>query len=381
MELNAAFARLLSRQVDAKCFVAPARGWGQGDSTNPYQRIPGSGLRRNEHGRDFRIELLAGALGFAILTAALDAQAQASAPLGSAYPVKPVRLVVSVQPGGNLDLVGRAVAEKISEGLGQRMFVENRPGANSTIGLTSVARSAPDGYTMVMVAQSALIAPKMMRNPPFDPLRDFAGVSLIATLPLMLVVHPSLPVKSVKDLIVLAKARPGELNAGSSGNGSGSHLALQLFSTMAGVRLTRIPYNGDAQAIVDLLGGHAPVKFDNLSTSLPHARAGKLRPLGVTSPTRTPLMPDVPAISETVPGFQASIFNGMMAPATTPPAILARVHGEIVKFVQSAEIRARFANQGVELQASESPEAFTAYIRNEYTRWVKVMDDAGIKPE
>jgi tripartite-type tricarboxylate transporter receptor subunit TctC len=197
----------------------------------------------------------------------------------------------------------------------------------------------------------------------------------------MLVVHPSLPVKSVKELIALAKARPGELNAGSSGNGSGSHLALALFSTMTGVRLTRIPYNGDAQAIVDLLGGHAPVKFDNLSTSLPHVRAGKLRPLGVTSPERTPLIPDVPAISETVPGFQASIFNGMMAPAATPPDILARVHAEIVKFVQSPEIRTRFANQGVELQASASPEAFTVFIKTEYTRWAKVMEEAGIKPD
>jgi tripartite-type tricarboxylate transporter receptor subunit TctC len=297
------------------------------------------------------------------------------------YPAKPIRLVVSVQPGGNLDLIGRAVAEKVSEGLGQRMFVENRPGANSTIGLASVAKSPPDGYTFVMVAQSALVAPRMMRNPTFDPLRDFAGVSLIATLPQMLVVHPSLPAKTVRDFIALAKSRPGELNAGSSGNGSGSHLALELFNKMAGVRIMRIPYNGDGPAIVDLLGGHTPVKFDNLSTSLPHVRAGKLRPLGVTSPTRTKLLPEVPAISETVPGFQASIFNGMMAPAATPPEILARIHTEIAKFIQSPEIRARFANQGVELQGSASPDQFTQYIRSEYTRWAKVMEDAGIKPE
>ena len=315
-----------------------------------------------------------GVLGNTLASGIADAQAQA-------YPTKPIRLIVSVQPGGNLDLVGRAIAEKVSEGLGQRMIVENRPGANSTIGLASVARSAPDGYTFVMVAQSALIAPRMMRNPPFDPLRDFAGVSLIATLPQMLVVHPSLPVKSVKDLIALAKARPGELNCGSSGNGSGSHLALALFNKMAGVRITRIPYNGDGPAIIDLLGGHAPVKFDNLSTSLPHVRAGKLRPLGVTSPTRTALLPEVPAISETVPGFQASIFNGMMAPAATPPEILARVHAEIVKFVQAPEIRSRFANQGVELQASAAPGEFTAFMKSEYTRWGKLMDEAGIKPE
>jgi tripartite-type tricarboxylate transporter receptor subunit TctC len=298
-----------------------------------------------------------------------------------AYPTKPIRLIVSVQPGGNLDLIGRSVADKVSEGLGQRMFVENRPGANSTIGLASVARSAPDGYTFVMVAQSAVIAAKMMRNPPYDPVRDFAGVSLIATLPQMLVVHPSLPAKNVKELIVLAKARPGELNCGSSGNGSGSHLALELFNRMAGVRIMRIPYNGDGPAIIDLLGGQVPVKFDNLSTSLPHVRGGKLRPLGVTSPTRSALLPEVPAISETVAGYQASIFNGMMAPAGTPPEILSRIHKEILKFVQAPEIRSRFANQGVELQASTAPAEFTAFIKTEHARWSKVLDDAGIKPE
>ena len=304
----------------------------------------------------------------------LDARAQA-------YPMRPIRLIISVQPGGNLDLMGRSVADKVSEGLGQRMFVENRPGANSTIGLGFVARAAADGYTLVMVAQSALVAAKMMRNPPYDPVRDFAGVSLIATLPQMLVVHPSLPVKSVKEFIALAKARPGEVNCGTSGNGSGSHLALELFSRMAGVRIMRIPYNGDGPAIIDLLGGQVPVKFDNLSTSLAHVRGGKLRALGITSPTRSALLPDLPAISETVPGFQASIFNGMMAPAATPPEILTRVHAEIVKFVQAPEIRNRFANQGVELQASANPAAFTAYIKSEYSRWAKVMDDAGIKAE
>ena len=297
------------------------------------------------------------------------------------YPVKPIRLVVSVQPGGNLDLMGRAVADKVSEGLGQRMVVENRPGANSTIGLASVARAAPDGYTLVMVAQSALVAPRMMRNPPFDPLRDFAGVSLIATLHQLLVVHPSLPVKSVREFIALAKARPGELNAGSSGNGSGSHLALELFNKMAGVRVVRIAYNGDGPANIDLMGGHVQVKFDNLSTSLQNVRAGRLRVLGITAPKRSPLLPDVPAIGETVAGYQASIFNGMMAPAATPPDILARVHAEIVKFTQTPEIRARHAGQGVELQASASPADFSAYIKSEYVRWAKVMDDAGIKPE
>jgi tripartite-type tricarboxylate transporter receptor subunit TctC len=202
------------------------------------------------------------------------------------YPSKTIRLIVSVQPGGNLDLMGRAVADKVSEGIGQRMIVENRPGANSTIGLSAMVRSAPDGYTLAMVAQSALVAPKMMKTPPFDPTRDFAGVSLIATLHQALVIHPSLPVISVKALIALARSRPGELNAGSSGNGSGSHLALELFNKMAGVRITRIAYNGDGPANIDLLGGHVSVKFDNLSTCLQNVRVGRLRALGVTAPVR-----------------------------------------------------------------------------------------------
>jgi tripartite-type tricarboxylate transporter receptor subunit TctC len=301
--------------------------------------------------------------------------------LAQSYPTKPIRLVVSVQPGGNLDLIGRSVADKVSEGLGQRMYVENRPGANSTIGLANVTRSAPDGYTFAMLAQSGLIATVMMRNPPYDPVRDFAGVSLIATLPLLLVVHKSLPVTSIKGLIALAKARPGQLNCGSSGNGSGSHLALELFNRMAGVRIMRIPYNGDGPAIIDLLGGQVPMKFDNVSTSLVHVRAGQLHALGVTSPTRSSLLPEVPAIAETVAGFQMSIFNGMVAPAGTPPEILARVHAEIVKFVSSPEIRKRFAEQGVELQASATPEQFTAYVKSEQVKWAKVLDDAGIKAE
>jgi tripartite-type tricarboxylate transporter receptor subunit TctC len=298
-----------------------------------------------------------------------------------AWPARPLRLVVSVAPGGNLDLIGRAVAERASEALGQRVIVENRPGANSTIGLAHVARSAPDGYTFVMIAQTLLIAPMMMRNPPFDPLRDFAAVSLIATLPQMLVVHPSLPAKSVGELIALARARPADLNAGTSGNGSGSHLALEQFNRMAGVRITRIPYNGDGPAIADLLGGQVPVKFDNVSTSLAHVRGGRLRALGVTSAERSTLLPEVPAISETLPGYQASIFNGMMAPAGTPTAILQRMHAEIVRFVEAPPIRARFAAQGVELRASAAPEAFAAFLRDENARLGRLLADAGIRPE
>jgi tripartite-type tricarboxylate transporter receptor subunit TctC len=309
------------------------------------------------------------------------AAAGAGAQSPAQWPAKPIRLIVAVQPGGNLDLMGRAVAQKIAEGLGRPVVVENRPGANSMIGAEFVARSAPDGYTLQMAAQSLLVAPLMMRAPPVDPTRDFAGVSLIATLPQMLVVHPSVPAKSVRELIALAKARPGELNCSTSGNGSGSHLALELFRRQSGVQVARIPYNGDAQAIVQLLGGQVSFKFDNLTTSIPHVQSGRLRVLGVTTPKRTDLLPGVPAIAETLPGFEASIWNGMVAPAATPPEIIARLHGEILKFTQAPEIRTRFAQQGVELHGTRSPEQFTAYLKSEYARYGKLIREAGLTQE
>jgi tripartite-type tricarboxylate transporter receptor subunit TctC len=280
-----------------------------------------------------------------------------------------------------MDLVGRAVAQRLTESLGRAMIVENRPGANTSIGTENVARSAPDGYAYLMVAPSFLVGPMMMRSAPYDPVRDFTGVSLIATLPQMIVVHPSLPVKSVRELIALAKARQGELNCATSGNGSGSHLAMELFNRQAGVRMTRIPYNGDAPALIHLLGGQVSLKFDNVSTSIPHVNAGRLRALGITSPKRSALLPDLPAISETLPGYEASIFNGMVAPAGTPKEVVARIHAEIVKFVQAPDVRARFAQQGVELQSSAAPEQFTGYLKAEYARLSKVIQEAGITPE
>ncbi len=303
----------------------------------------------------------------------VDAAAQTSAP---AYPSKPIRLIVSVQPGGNLDLMGRAVAQGLTERLGQPVIVENRPGANTIIGTAFVAKSAPDGYTLLMVAPSFVVAP-VMQSAPYHPLRDFTGVSHIATLPQMIVVHPSVPVKSVKELIALAKARPDDLICVTSGNGSGSHLALELFKRQTGVRMMRIAYNGDAQAIVQLLGGHASVKFDNFTTSIPHVNAGKLRALGVTTPQRSTLLPGVPAIAETLPGYEASIFNGMAAPAATPKEIVARISVEIANFAKAPDNRARFAQQGVELVGS-TPEQFNALVKAEYRRLSTLIKEVGI---
>ena len=325
---------------------------------------------------------IAAVLGIAWAGAIDMAGAQGTAPgAGQAYPTKPIRLIVASAAGGNLDLVARSVAQALTASLGSPMVVENRPGASSTIGGEYVARSAPDGYTFQMAAPSLLVAPMLMRNAPYDPLRDFTGVSLIATLPQMLVVHPSVPANSVRELIALAKARPGELNCVTSGNGSGSHLAMELFNRQAGVRMTRIPYSGDAPALVHLIGGQVSVKFDNLTTAIPLVSGGRLRALGVTTPKRSALLPNVPAISETLPGFEASIFNGMVAPAATPKEIVARIHAEIARFAQTPDARSRFAKQGAELQSSPSPEHFTAYLKNEYARLAKVIQEAGITAE
>jgi tripartite-type tricarboxylate transporter receptor subunit TctC len=321
-------------------------------------------------------------VAFGLVCVAAVGTAHAAQRDAAGYPTRPIRLMVPQNPGASVDNVSRILAAKMGEELGQQIVADNRPGAGGTLAAEVVAHAAPDGQTLFAVATgTAVISPQTFKKLSYDPIKDFEYISLFAITQNVLVVHPSLPVKSVKDLIALARARAGELNCGSSGNGSGSHMALELFNRMAGVRIMRIPYNGDGLAIIDLLGGQVPMKFDNLSTSLTHVRAGRLRPLGVTSPARTALLPEVPAISETVTGFQVSIFNGMMAPAATPPEIINRVHAEIVKFVAAPEIRSRFASQGVELQASATPGEFTAYIKSEYAKWAKVVDEAGIKAE
>jgi tripartite-type tricarboxylate transporter receptor subunit TctC len=292
------------------------------------------------------------------------------------FPVKPIRLIVAVQPGGNLDLMGRAVAQGLAERLGQPVIVENRPGANTIIGTAFVAKSAPDGYTLMMVAPSFVVAP-VMQPAPYHPLKDLTGVSHVATLPQMLVVHPSVPAQSVKALIALARARPDDLICVTSGNGSGSHLALELFKRQAGVRMLRVAYNGDAQATIQLLGGHASVKFDNFTTSIPRVNAGRLRALGVTTPARTPLLPGVPAIAETLPGYEASIWNGVAMPAATPREIVSRLSLEIASFTKVPDNRTRFAQQGVELVGS-TPEQFNSLIKAEYGRLSTLIKEAGI---
>lgn len=298
------------------------------------------------------------------------------------FPSKPLRIVVPAAAGGNLDLVSRNVTLKLSEQLGQPVIVENRPGGNYMIAVEAVAKAPADGYTYLAIADSFLYTPAVVRTATFDPLKDFVGVSLVARVPQILVVHPSVPVSSAAELIALAKRRPGELSYGTSGNGSTGHIAAELFSSQAGIQMTHVPYKGNAPALIDVMGGRTTLMFDTISTSVAHVKVGKLKALGVTSPTRSPLLPDVPTVSNSgLPGYEASIFNGFAARAGTPPEILARMNAEIRKLVQQQDIRSRLLEQGVELVASDSPEQFTAYMKTLSEKYVQIVKKANIRAD
>ncbi|MGH8633272.1 MAG: tripartite tricarboxylate transporter substrate binding protein [Burkholderiales bacterium] len=302
--------------------------------------------------------------------------------LGQTYPARPVRLVVPLVPGGNLDIVARAVAQRLSESLGQQVIVENRPGASSLVGTQHVAKSAPDGYTLLAMANTFTAVPAVIANPGYDPVKDFAGVTMTCKVAQVLVINPSLPVRSVKELIALAKARPGELSYASSGNGSTGHFAAELFNQKAGLKMLHVPYKGNAQAIVDIIAGQVMMMYDQVSTSSPLVRAGKLRALAVTSGTRSSLFPELPTIDEAgVRGYEAITFNGLLAPAGTPRDALSRLQREIAKIVTAPALRNNFLERGVELTASSSPDEFTNYVRNEVLANAKLARSAGIKTE
>ena len=298
------------------------------------------------------------------------------------YPAKAVRIVVPLVPGGNLDIVARAVAQRLGEGLGQQFIVENRPGASSLVGTQYVAKSAADGYTLLAMANTFTSVPAVIANPGYDPLKDFTGVSLTCKVAQVLVVTPTLPVRSVKELIALARARPGELTYGSSGNGSTGHFAAELFNQKSGLKMLHVPYKGNAQALVDIIAGQIMMMFDQVSTSHPHVKAGKLKALAVTSSTRSSLFPELPTIDEAgVKGYEAITYNGLLAPAGAPRDVLSRLQGEIAKIVATPSLRNNFLERGVELTASASPDEFTAYIRAEVTANEKLARNAGIKAQ
>ena len=297
------------------------------------------------------------------------------------YPAKPIRLVVPYVGGGALDNIARVLAKSLSETLAQPVIVENRPGANSVIGSLSVARAAPDGYTLIVQPTAFLLVPGMMPGTTYDPLKDFAPIGNIAYVSQILMVHPAVPAKNLAELIALAKAKPGELNYGSGGAGTSSHMANELLMRQAGIRLTHVPYKGNAPALIDVLGGRVQIISDNTPTALPHVSAGRLRALGVTTAKRSPLLPDVPAIGEVVPGYEASIFQALFAPAGTPREIIARLHAALTRFTTDSANRERYTQQGVELDSGESPEKFAAQVALDHEKWSAIVRQAGIKAE
>jgi tripartite-type tricarboxylate transporter receptor subunit TctC len=319
-----------------------------------------------------------------VVTAAITAfhAAGAQSQTAGGFPARSVRIVVGFTAGGNNDLVARAIAQHLTEGLGQQVVVENRPSASGLVGSQFVAKAAPDGYTLLHVSNTFAMVPSVLSSAGYDPLKEFTGVTLTALSPKVLDVTPALPVRSVKELIALARARPGALSYASAGVGGTSHMAAELFNRQAGTRMLHVPYKGNSQAIVDVIGGQVMIMFDEISTSLSYIRSGRLRVLAVSSRKRSPLFPDVPTIDEAgLAGFEDITFNGLVAPAGTPRGILARVHAEVAKAVHAPDLRKRFLELGVELTASASPDEFTAYIKAEFDKKAKLARDAGIRLE
>jgi tripartite-type tricarboxylate transporter receptor subunit TctC len=297
-----------------------------------------------------------------------------------AYPTKPIRLVVPFPPGGATDILARDVAQRLTEAWGQQVIVDNRPGAGGNIGSELVAKSAPDGYTLEMgtVGTHAINA-SLYAKMPYDHVKDFVPIILVAGVPNVLEVNPSLPVNSVAELIAYAKANPGKLNFASSGNGTSIHLSGELFKVMAGVEMTHVPYKGSAPALQDLIAGQVQVMFDNLPPSLPQIKAGKLRALAVTSAARAPTLPDVPTVAEAgLPGFEASSWFGLLAPAGTPPAFVNKINTEVAAWLATPEAREKLSKQGANA-ASGTPEDFAKHIAAETAKWAKVVKASGAK--
>jgi tripartite-type tricarboxylate transporter receptor subunit TctC len=297
------------------------------------------------------------------------------------YPAKAVRMIVAYPPGGGTDIVGRLMAQKMTETMGQTFIVENRGGATGNIGTEAAAHAAPDGYTILMgnVAPNAINV-SLFAKMPYDPVTDFEPVSLVAVTPNILVVHPALPVKTTKDLIALAKARPGTLNYPSAGIGSSSHLAGELLAILAHIDIVHVPYKGGGPALIDLLSGQMQIMFATMPAAMPHVKSGKVRPVAVTTIKRSQAMPELPTIGETVKDYEASTWYGLLVPARTPKNIVTTLHGQIVKILSAREMKDKLIAQGFE-PVGGTPEEFGAYIKSEIAKWGKVIRTAGIKPE
>lgn len=295
------------------------------------------------------------------------------------YPAKPVRIINPLAAGGNVDIVARGVAEQMSKSLGQQVLVENRPGASALVGTRYVKGQPADGYTFLAIANTFARVPAIIKEPGYDPLKDFTGVSQTCDIPMVLVVNPALPVKNLKEFIALAKRRPGELTYGTAGSGGTGHVAGEMFSQQAGIKLMHVPYKGNAPATTDLVGGQIMLMFDQVSTSANYVQAGRLRAIAVTTKKRSPVFPDVPTIDEAgVKGFEDSTFNGIVAPAGTPRDILEKIRAETAKAVAVPALKERFDKIGIPLIASNSLDEFNAYLRRHVEDFAKLAKTAGI---
>ncbi len=308
------------------------------------------------------------------VTASAEVLAQQS------YPAKAIRMVIPLPPGGTSDILARIAAQKITEATGQPVIAENRGGAGGNIGTEIVAKAPPDGYTLLTAPGSTLtVNPSLYKKLPFDTVKDFAPITILAEVPNILIVHPSLPANNVRELIALAKARPGQLNYASTGTGQSTHLAMELFKTMAGVNIVHVPYKGGGQALPDLLGGQVSLMFGSVTSSLPHVRAGKLRALGVSTLKRLPALPELATIAESgLPGFEVTVWYGVLAPSGTPRDIVARINSILVAALRSADLKQRLSGQGAE-SVGNTPEEFETQIRSDLVKWAKVIRDSGAK--
>ena len=301
--------------------------------------------------------------------------------LAQNYPVKPIRIIVPQSAGGSTDLAARVVTQRLDDALKQPIVVDNRPGAGSINGTDLVAKAPPDGYTLLAVAASFTITPSLRKKLPFDPVRDFLPVSQLASLPHVLVLHPSVPVKTVKELIAFAKEKPGQLNCASSGVGTSTHLAAEQFMYMTGTRMLVVPYKGGAPGVIALLGGQVQVYFATISTALPHIRTGKLHALAVTSAKRSSVAPELPTVSEAgVTGYEHSSWVGILAPAKTPRHVIEKLNTEIVKIVNAPDVKAVFLRDGLE-SVGNSPREFETIIKAEVAKWQTLVKAAGIPVE
>ena len=297
------------------------------------------------------------------------------------YPMRPVRVIVPFSPGGAVDGPMRVIAQELSKRLGQQVVVENKPGAGATIGTEIVAHAAPDGYTLLLASQTNAISASLYKSLPFDPIEDFTPISLIGREPGVLVVHPSLPVKTLQEFVAYAKARPGKVDYASSGNGSGQHLFMAQLAAQTGMQLNHIPYRGSGQATTDVIAGVVPVSIPGTAGMVGHIKAGKLRAIAVTGATRSPQLPDVPTVIESgVPGYEAYVWMGLLAPKGTSATIVDRLYRELTQVLAGPEVKSYMATAGIEIVGS-SPAEFGAFFRSERERWAKVIRDTGARIE